>query len=37
MPRIGAVIREVHQGFFPRREHITALAAAVRAHGGRPA
>jgi hypothetical protein len=27
----------VHQGFFPRREYITALAAAVRAHSGRPA
>jgi hypothetical protein len=27
----------VHQGFFPRREYVTALATAVRAHSGRPA
>ena len=27
----------VHQGFFPRREYIAALAAAVREHSGRPA
>jgi hypothetical protein len=26
-----------HQGFFPRREYITALAAVIRAHSGRPA
>jgi hypothetical protein len=30
MPRIGTVIREVYQ-------YIAALAAAVRAHSGRPA
>ena len=28
---------KVHQGFVPRREYVTALAAAVRAHSGRPA
>jgi hypothetical protein len=39
MPRIGTVIREagVRQGFFPRREYITALAAVIRAHSRRPA
>jgi len=27
----------VDHGFYPRREYITALAAVVRAHTGRPA
>jgi len=34
---LACVSAKVHQGFFPRREYITALAAAVRAHSGRPA
>ena len=31
---LACVSAKVHQGFYPRREYITALAAAVRAHGG---
>src|SRR5258708_26327013 len=31
---LACVSAKVHQGFFPRREYITALAAAVRAQGG---
>jgi Ser/Thr protein kinase RdoA (MazF antagonist) len=34
---LACVSPRVHQGFFPRREYITTLAAAVRAHSGRPA
>jgi len=34
---LACVSAKVHQGFFPRRDYITALAAAVRAHSGRPA
>jgi Ser/Thr protein kinase RdoA (MazF antagonist) len=34
---LACVSARVHQGFLPRREYITALAAAVRAHCGRPA
>jgi Ser/Thr protein kinase RdoA (MazF antagonist) len=34
---LTCVSAKVHQGFFPRREYIAALAAAVRAHSGRPA
>ena len=34
---LACVSAKVHQGFFPRREYITALAATVRAHSGRPA
>ena len=34
---LACVSARVHQGFFPRREYIAALAAAVRAHSGRPA
>ena len=34
---LACVSAKVHQGFYPRREYITALAAAVRAHSGRPA
>jgi Ser/Thr protein kinase RdoA (MazF antagonist) len=34
---LACVSARVHQGFFPRREYITALAALVRAHSGRPA
>jgi hypothetical protein len=40
MARIGTVIREVYhrpRSFFPRREYITALAAAVRAYSRGPA
>jgi len=33
---LACVSAKVHQGFYPRREYITALAAAVRAHCGRP-
>jgi Ser/Thr protein kinase RdoA (MazF antagonist) len=31
---LACVSAKVHQGFYPRREYITTLAAAVRAHGG---
>ena len=34
---LAYVSAKVRQGFFPRREYITALADAVRAHSGRPA
>jgi thiamine kinase-like enzyme len=34
---LACVSARVHQGFFPRREYIAALAAAVRTHSGRPA
>jgi Ser/Thr protein kinase RdoA (MazF antagonist) len=34
---LACVSANVHQGFRPRREYITALAAAVRAHSGGPA
>lgn len=34
---LACVSAKVAQGFFPRRDYITALAAAVRAHSGRPA
>jgi Ser/Thr protein kinase RdoA (MazF antagonist) len=34
---LACVSARVHQGFFPRREYITALAAVIRAHSGRPA
>ena len=34
---LACVSAKVHQGFFPRREYIAALAATVRAHSGRPA
>jgi Ser/Thr protein kinase RdoA (MazF antagonist) len=34
---LACVSAKVHQGFFPRREHIAALAAAVRANSGRQA
>jgi Ser/Thr protein kinase RdoA (MazF antagonist) len=34
---LACVSAKVHRGFFPRREYITALAAEVRAHSGRPA
>lgn len=34
---LACVSAKVHQGFFPRREYITTLAAAVRAYSGRPA
>ena len=34
---LASVSAKVAQGFFPRRDYITALAAAVRAHSGRPA
>ena len=34
---LACVSAKVHQGFVPRREYVTALAAAVRAHSGRPA
>ena len=34
---LACVSARVHQGFFPRREYITALATVIRAHSGRPA
>ena len=34
---LACVSAKVHQSFLPRREYVTALAAAVRAHSGRPA
>jgi Ser/Thr protein kinase RdoA (MazF antagonist) len=34
---LACVSAKVDRGFFPRREYITALAATVRAHAGRPA
>ena len=34
---LACVSAKVHQSFLPRREYVTALAAAVRAHSGGPA
>ena len=34
---LACVSAKVHQGFYPRREYIAALAVAVREHSGRPA
>jgi thiamine kinase-like enzyme len=34
---LACVSAKVDRGFYPRREHVSALAAAVRAHGRGPA